>query len=338
MKRSKLSAPWRDQQLQPVDGRQAVASRAARPARSRLRCRRESTTHPKPRQVGGADRESDRTTCGPSKPTEVQLTSRSAARRRETGVGPQLGAQPLGTLGGSVPDPHLAARRRRAAPRPRLGRCPRRRAPARSGRDAATGSASISAGASVLSAATAPPASKVSVLAAPIARARGVGLGGQRQRRLLVGDGHVDAAETGSRQRPHELREQTGGDREQLVAPVRQARRPLARRSASPVSGCGPPASPAPRGAAPSGSRRQRSPSTGKRLTERQELGVVGGEHAPAAGTAWRRSTGTRSGRDGRPPASRPGRGCRSASAAGPRGCGCCTASGTAAGRRSAGG
>ena len=89
--------------------------------------------------------------------------------------------------------------------------------------------------ASVLSAWIA-PSSKVSVFAAPIARAASLGVVGQRERRLLVRDRHVRAAVARRRQRAHRLLEQLGRDRQLHVAPVepeRLERRVVHRRRAA---------------------------------------------------------------------------------------------------------
>src|SRR5262249_41354946 len=88
------------------------------------------------------------------------------------------------------------------------------------------GNALTSAGASVLSALISPLCSKTRVLAAPIARARGVrGAAGAGARRLLGRQRHVGAANPRLRERRDGLGEQLGRDREQLVAPVREPNR-----------------------------------------------------------------------------------------------------------------
>ena len=105
----------------------------------------------------------------------MQWTSRSAGAAALDRDAAELRGQRAGALRRAVPDPNLAPRRRRAAPTRRPERCPRPPARAPSARPVRTAARAISPGASVLSAHDPPSASKISVLAAPIARARGVG-------------------------------------------------------------------------------------------------------------------------------------------------------------------
>ena len=105
----------------------------------------------------------------------MQWTSRSAGAASLDGDAAELGGQRRGPLRASDSTPGPRARRRRAAPTRRHGRCLRRPARAPSGPAGLNGSAAISPGASVLSAAIRPSGSNSSVLAAPIAAARGVG-------------------------------------------------------------------------------------------------------------------------------------------------------------------
>ena len=113
-----------------------------------------------------------------------------------------------------------------SAPTPRRGRCRRRRARGRCG---AAGRAARRGGRGRRC--CRPRCGRrlnVSVLAAPIARGRVGGVGGQRQRGLLVRDGHVGADEAGLRQRAHGLGEQVRRHRQALVGASRSGR---ARRS-----------------------------------------------------------------------------------------------------------
>ena len=154
-----------DEDLEAVDDLAPAASpRPERVSDRRRRARR--------RPRGGSIRRAavvDRRRRGAS-PTDVPLTTRSAAPAPRRVATPHLGRQRPRPLGRAVPDRHLGAR---LAQRP--GRGPRRRrprpGPARRMPRGLAGSASIRPPASVLSAAIAPPA-KVSVLAAPIARGR----------------------------------------------------------------------------------------------------------------------------------------------------------------------
>ena len=155
----------------------------------------------------------------------MQWTSRSAGAASRTGSAPSSAASRSRPLGRAVPDPHLRAPASRSAHTAARALPP---APSTSALRPATanGSAAISAGASVLSAWIEPSAPNTSVFAAPIARARAVGSVGQRQRRLLVRDRHVRAAEPGAGQRAHGLLEQLRRHREQAVAPVAEPGRP----------------------------------------------------------------------------------------------------------------
>ena len=122
--------------------------------------------------------------------------------------------------------PPRRPRRPARAPTPRRARAPP--APSTSARPPgrvahAAQRARAAPGASVLSAWIA-PSSNVSVLAAPIARAASARRVGERERRLLVRDRHVDAAEAGGGQRAHGLREQLRRQRQRQVAPVVEAR------------------------------------------------------------------------------------------------------------------
>ncbi len=109
----------------------------------------------------------------------MQLTSTSArssagAGACASGDGAQLVTQLPAPGGGAVPHPDLAGAGVKQRPHSGAGAPP---APSTSALRPAIdhGSAATSAGASVLSATIPPPGSNVSVLAAPIARARSVG-------------------------------------------------------------------------------------------------------------------------------------------------------------------
>ena len=124
-------------------------------------------------------------------PTVVLFTSRSAGRGRSTPRRPSSRRKRRGTLGRAVPDRDLG--RPGLAQRPdRRARCRRRRARARMPAGRAP-SAAIRPGASVLSASIVPSGLKVSVLAAPIARAAALALVGERERGVLVRHRHVGA-------------------------------------------------------------------------------------------------------------------------------------------------
>ena len=169
------------------------------------------------------------------------------------------------------------------------------------------GSAAISAGASVLSAPISPSAPKVSVLAAPIARARAVARVRQRQGRLLVGDRHVGAGES---------RRRGGPERSRRTARGRRA-------AAGSASSCSPAAASAAFWIAG-----ERLWATGQPRTPSRRRSVIcrsGGAGRRPAGagtarswwrtrsgscTAWRRSTGSACAPGGRPPRSTPAPGC----------------------------
>ena len=81
-----------------------------------------------------------------------------------------------------------------------------------------------------------PPPSKISVLAAPIAQARGVGSVGERQRRVLVRDRHVDAAKARPRRAPRRSRRTAPEESAVAGSASRRGRPTRAPRSASPAS------------------------------------------------------------------------------------------------------
>ena len=174
-----------DEDLQAVDGRARPRSRAAR---SSARAARAVD------QVDDASRTPDGSAAAARRRRRgrrgVQLTSISAATGSSTTCGrraPRARSR--------VRFQH-AHRRRPACAAPRRPRAPSRRRRARARvarrrRRAPPGSP----GASVLSASIAPSSPKVSVFAAPIARAVVGRLVGERERRLLVRDRHVRAVE-----------------------------------------------------------------------------------------------------------------------------------------------
>ena len=167
---------------------------------------------------------------GSASPTVVQLTSMSAGLAAVTARLRARAASALRPLGGAVPDRTLAPRRPRAAPRPPRARCPRRRAPAPCGPPRVEGSAAISPGASVLSAAIRAVARTSACWRRRSRRAAGVAVVGQGQRRLLVRDRHVGAGEPGAGQRPHGLGERLGRHRQPAgsASPSGRARRSAA--------------------------------------------------------------------------------------------------------------
>ena len=132
-----------------------------------------------------------------ARPT-CMLTSRSAAagRRRRLGRRARRRAARRARACGSRPRPRR--RPRRAAPRPPRARCRRRRARARVAPGGSTAARRAARARRCCRRAIRPSARSVSVLAAPIARARRGRLVGERERRLLVRDRHVRADEAGA--------------------------------------------------------------------------------------------------------------------------------------------
>ena len=172
-------------------------------------------------EVGAVDRQRSNVAAASSRPTDVQLTSMSAGSAADVDrAHAELGGERARALGRPVPDPTSAAPASRSAqttaralpPAPRTSAVrPRRR---------------------LAAARRAGPARRccrprsrrrpnVSVLAAPIARARARRLVRERERGLLVRDRHVGAARSRRRgSARHGLGEQLGRDGQQLVAPV----------------------------------------------------------------------------------------------------------------------
>ena len=198
-----------DQDLEAVDHLRSTAPRLLR----QHRCRRSGRPGRPRTRIHRRNRPSAGSSLnvldGSASPTEVQLTSTSAAHRR--GDRARRRARPRARAARSgvrFQTATVGARLRQRvgrgarASRPRRGQraCAARRSP----------SAASSPGASVLSAAMAPPGAKVSVLAAPMARAAVGGLVGQRERRLLVRDRDVGAGEARAGQGAHGLGEELG--------------------------------------------------------------------------------------------------------------------------------
>ena len=155
-------------------------------------------------------------------PTVVAFTSRSksAAGRRSLGgaEAPSSRASPSALSGGAVPDRDVGAGVH-AAPRRRPEPSPPRRARARGVPAGDSGSASRRPVASVFSAAIRHRA-KLSVLAAPIARAASEAVVGDRERRQLVRNGDVDADEALARHRANPRVEVLRRHLDRLVGPL----------------------------------------------------------------------------------------------------------------------
>ena len=246
----------------------------------------------------------------------MQFTTISARPGRSTTPAAEVGDEPLGPLAravphrdvGAAPSAYTAARAAPPAPRTSALR------PAGS-----IASASSRPGTSVLSAwiAAGPEGQRVRGADGRRGRRRGVG---ERERRLLVRDRHVEPAEAGGGQRADGLREPRGRQRQPQVAPVRRARPRRARRCASRGErewATGQPATPryvstsawAPCRRSPRGRARRRRRCARAARSSRRRRGTR---------RAWPRRTGSRCSPGAPPPSARRGRGCRSASAAGP--------------------
>ena len=188
----------------------------------------------------------------PSRPTDVQLTSRSAAcgrgdraRRRARARAPRARSGvrfQTDDLGGArlAQRPDRRARAAAGAEHERAA-CPRGRAPSAAIRPGRVG---------VLGGDRAVGARSVSVFAAPISRAASLASSASASAACLCGIVTFAPTKPGAaRARARSPSKQLRRHRQQLVAPAAHARARRARRCASPASGCARPASRARRGA-----------------------------------------------------------------------------------------
>ena len=250
VQRSRLSAPWRTRTSRPSTTRDPPA--AAHAASAVPPSRVDQVHQHRGRLEPARGRASSVGLGGRVEPHRGGV-DHDVRRARAVGVGSPPGRGQLlapARRCGSRPRPRPPPR---AAPRPRPG--PRPPAPSTSALlpAGASPSAAISPGASVLSASI-PRSVKVSVLAAPTAVAAGLARVGQRERGLLVRDGHVQARVAGGGQRADRLLEPLRRQRQPEVAPG-DPQLVAAPPAAWPASGCGRPGSPPPPAASSSALR-----------------------------------------------------------------------------------
>ena len=249
--------PLADQDLEPVDRGRAPLARASAISLSPIRRRRGRRGRPPASKRSGssgqllerilvphADRGAVDDQLVAAGPGLARRRRRGSALRERPGPARRRARAVRFQTATAAPSPASAQTAARAEPP----------APSTSAARPATGpgSAASSPVASVLSARIPPPA-KLSVLAAPISRAASDGLVRERQRRLLVRDGDVDADESLRRAAPCVRRSNSPGLHvDRLVAPLagqpeRLERGVLHRRA----SGSGRPGARAPRAASP---------------------------------------------------------------------------------------
>ena len=237
---SRLSAPWWTRISRPST---TVHPSAASPPPG-ARCRRPGRRgRPRTRICPSSSAPSGRSLNVASaswRPTAVQLTSRSAVPARRDGAHAEVGGERLGALRRPVPDRHVGGAGLAQRPGGRAGAAARAEDERAVRPRGGSGSAASRPGASVLSARIVPSRAKLSVFAAPIAARRRRRRVGEGERRLLVGDRDVRAAEAGRRQRADGLGEAAraapAGAGSASRAPARARPAP---RCASPASGCG---------------------------------------------------------------------------------------------------
>ena len=166
----------------------------------------------------------------------MQLTSRSAGSARATARAPRSCASSCARSGVRFHTDTSLAPSRSSAQTAARALPP---APSTSARLPAGDSprAAIKPGASVFSAAIAPPGAKLSVLAAPISRAASLALSASASAACLWGIVTFAPTKPAAAERAHGLREQLGRDGQQLIAPAlhpeRGERRVVHRRRAA---------------------------------------------------------------------------------------------------------